>query len=70
MIWRKEVEFELDVKEGEDFMVNNEGEDHSMEHMNNHIIRKAWSMYKTRPLDLKVHEHRDFHLVWSPLSTD
>lgn len=28
MIWRKEVEFELDVKEGEDFTVNNEKEEH------------------------------------------
>lgn len=50
--------------------MKNEGEEHSMEHINNHIIRKAWHTCKARPLDLKVHESRDFHLVCSPLTTD
>lgn len=61
VIWRKEVEFELDVKEGEDFTANNEKEEHSMEHTNHHIIGKACGTYKTHSLDLKVCEHRDFH---------
>lgn len=70
MIWRKEVEFEPDVKEGEDFTVNNEKEEHSMEHTNHHIIGKAWGMYETRSLDLKVREHRDFHMICSPLTIE